>query len=84
VINTTELISEIGEALYTNLNIAFAVMYHFDKNGDMKVSLRSNKTDVGKVAKYFGGGGHAGAAGLILSADQAPSRLERWRVNLQI
>ena len=33
-----------------------------------KVSLRSNKkVDVSKIASYFGGGGHIGAAGCTMS-----------------
>ncbi len=33
------------------------------KKGKVKVSLRSKKTDVSKIAKKFGGGGHKKAAG---------------------
>lgn len=74
-INTTTLISEIGNEL--SKNHPFAMMY-FDTEDKRVYSLRSAKDglDVSEIAKQFGGGGHKNAAGfsvpkseLLMSAD---------------
>lgn len=45
-----------------------AMAYRYD-NGLWKVSLRSNRTvDCSKLAEKYGGGGHVGAAGFVVSA----------------
>lgn len=61
-VNTTHLISEIGNEL--SKGYAFAVMY-FETANDRIYSLRSaeNGIDVSEIAKKFGGGGHFHAAG---------------------
>ncbi len=79
VVNATSLWSEIGEAM--NLKYGetpFSATYYqladttvsrtVTKTGKWKWSLRSNgaaKIDVSEVAKAFGGGGHASAAGFV-------------------
>ena len=67
-INTTTLVSEIGEAL--SKHHPFAVMY-FDTYGKRVYSLRSQDTgeDVSAIAKRFGGGGHPNAASFSIPHD---------------
>jgi nanoRNase/pAp phosphatase (c-di-AMP/oligoRNAs hydrolase) len=64
VVNATEMISEIGNAL--SVGRPFSASY-FDDNqvGMRRWSLRSQEDgeDVSKVAERFGGGGHPRAAG---------------------
>ena len=67
-INTTTLISEVGQALSDGY--AFAATY-FDRHDARVFSLRSNTrgenmVDVSAIAKQYGGGGHAAAAGFTL------------------
>jgi len=43
-----------------------AVAFLFEQEtGETKISFRSKKADVNKIAKQFGGGGHVNAAGAI-------------------
>jgi len=69
VVNTDSHISETGSRLSSseNCDVAF-IWYHNHKNDTLKVSLRSSsdQVDVSKIAKLFGGGGHARAAGFVL------------------
>lgn len=44
-------------------------------DGSMSVSLRSRGPDVNEIARRYGGGGHAYAAGTTLEADQAEARM---------
>jgi len=64
-INTTHLVSEIGNELAKGH--PFAVMY-FDTADKRVYSLRSAEDgiDVSEIAKKFGGGGHKHAAGFTL------------------
>jgi len=64
-INTTTLISEIGNELAQGH--PFAAMY-FEKGDKRLYSLRSaeNGMDVSKIAKKYGGGGHYHAAGFSI------------------
>lgn len=64
-VNTTTLISEIGNEL--SKRHPFAVMY-FDTEDKRVYSLRSAKdgVDVSEIAKRFGGGGHFNAAGFAV------------------
>lgn len=41
------------------------LLFYEMKSGKTKVSLRSKKTDVNKLASKFGGGGHKNAAGIV-------------------
>lgn len=62
-VNATVLQSEIGEAL--SKGVPFAATWFEDAHGDRIYSLRSSPDgiDVSEVAKKYGGGGHAHAAG---------------------
>lgn len=70
IINTTQLISEIGNALCQEY--PFAVMY-FETKDKRIYSLRSqgeNGVDVSMIASKFGGGGHRNAAGFSIEKPQ--------------
>ena len=57
------LSSDVGHELATQSG-TFGLLWCIDKNGKCKCSLRSNPGyDVSIIAKAFGGGGHATAAG---------------------
>lgn len=68
-VNATTFRSEIANRLLAlHPRIAVAMVYWFDgKRGGWHVSLRSRKDgeDVSKIARQFGGGGHAAAAGFF-------------------
>lgn len=67
-LNATTLISEIGEALCDGS--PFSATY-FDTTDKRIFSLRSNVNgiDVSTIAKKFGGGGHAHAAGFSMAIE---------------
>jgi len=70
VINCTgEFISELGNAISSDPNVDFAVLWRHDNVlGKYHISLRScDKADVSEIAKSFGGGGHPNAAGFSSS-----------------
>jgi uncharacterized protein len=72
VVNTTEMISEVGNELCKGR--PFAVMYQDDlKRGLRVLSFRSceNGEDVSKIAATFGGGGHKHAAGATIPLGQS-------------
>lgn len=77
VINSPVNISEVGELLYENYDIDFAVMFFFKKEDGMVFSLRSNKMNVAQFAQLQnpGGGGHAGAAAFSLPLPDAFARI---------
>lgn len=53
----------------THKSIDVAIFMYELEHGTFKVSLRSSeKIDVSVVASYFGGGGHARAAGFSMTA----------------
>ncbi len=58
--------SEVGNLLSSMDTIDFAVMWTYNNvNESYYVSLRSsNKVDVSKIAKAYGGGGHVNASGM--------------------
>jgi oligoribonuclease NrnB/cAMP/cGMP phosphodiesterase (DHH superfamily) len=65
-VNTPVLQSEIGHhLLQTNPDAPFAVAWSMDEKNQFSYSLRARTGgfDVSAVAKQFGGGGHAAAAG---------------------
>ena len=70
IVNASENISELGEALCLAYPDApFSISYADRPGGLRSYSLRSrNGFDVSEVAKAFGGGGHPGAAGFTLPA----------------
>ncbi|MEX0938969.1 MAG: bifunctional oligoribonuclease/PAP phosphatase NrnA [Pirellulales bacterium] len=64
--------------LFTVSGSEAAILFVQQRNGKMKVSLRSRGTvDVRQVAERFGGGGHNAAAGVMLDgpADAAIARI---------
>lgn len=64
VVNTTVLVSEIGNAICTQLPVDFSLTYFIEKSGDVVFSFRSvGNFDVSALAKELGGGGHRSAAG---------------------
>lgn len=63
-----KIISRVGELIYESNN-TLALIWNISNN-TLNVSLRSKKDsgiDVGAIAKTYGGGGHASAAGFKLS-----------------
>ena len=64
VINSTNLISEIGNEL--SKDNPFSAQYFFTNHEEIVFSLRSQPggVDVSEVAKRYGGGGHKAAAGM--------------------
>lgn len=57
------LASDVGHEL-ANRSRTYGLLWHLDKDGRCKCSLRSNGDyDVSAIAKVFGGGGHKNAAG---------------------
>ena len=68
-LNSTTLVSEIGEAL--SLNEPFSATYFFRQDGKVQWSLRSRPDgeDVSVIALQMGGGGHPRAAGFETSVD---------------
>lgn len=63
IINATENISELGNEII--LKHKHPALLYFISDNQVNFSLRSSKdfTDVSKIAKEFGGGGHRNAAG---------------------
>jgi len=64
MLNATENISEIGNAICLKYNVP-AMMYFILETGEVVFSLRSTDDlpDVSKIAKAYGGGGHRNACG---------------------
>lgn len=66
VVNCSNWVSEIGNALSSREDCQLAVIWSFDhKTNSCNVSLRSSSdsVDVSVVAKKYGGGGHPKASG---------------------
>lgn len=69
-LNSNLFKNELGNKIVTEYDCDFSVIYNYDDNKKItKFSLRSmdNKTDVSKIAKLLGGGGHRNAAGITKS-----------------
>jgi uncharacterized protein len=64
-VNSPVLQSEIGHHLLQTNTAPFAVAWYMDEKGLVNYSLRARtgEFDVSQIAKVFGGGGHAAAAG---------------------
>lgn len=61
--------SLLGKYVAENIKCDFCFIYHHDiRRNKYVISLRSNKTDVGTIAKIFGGGGHKFASAFSLNA----------------
>ncbi|MBD3231193.1 hypothetical protein GF322_00870 [Candidatus Dependentiae bacterium] len=54
-------------------NVDITIFFYQTEKKQTKVSLRSKKADVNKLASKFGGGGHKNAAGIL--SDQSISKL---------
>lgn len=69
MVNATAFWSEVGHKLLEDWpEMPFAASYYDDKHGRRIFSLRSRSGfDMSEVAKEFGGGGHAQAAGFTVS-----------------
>ena len=60
----------IVSELRSTKGVEVAIFLHEEKNGDIKVSLRSAEyIDVAKIAGAYGGGGHARAAGATVKME---------------
>lgn len=60
----------ISEALRQINTVEIAMVLREMNNGNTKISLRSKNIDIGKMAEFFGGGGHRLAAGCVI--EKAP------------
>lgn len=71
---TYPFISDVNQKMSENFGdkISMTMTFFVDEDGKKVWSLRSNKVDVGEIAKQYGGGGHQGAAGMILSNEIGP------------
>jgi oligoribonuclease NrnB/cAMP/cGMP phosphodiesterase (DHH superfamily) len=79
VVNSTELISEIGNTIYddVDLDVDFAMVYSITKENEVLASFRSKgHMDVAEIAAKFGGGGHKNASGAKLRLGQLVRILE--------
>ena len=66
-VNTPVLSSEVGHALATEHGMGMT--WYVQNDGSVKFSIRGDgDVDVSAIAKLYGGGGHAGAAGFALPA----------------
>lgn len=70
IANASVLMSEVGEALLLAYpNSPFSLTWFLNADGKVQYSLRSRPGfDVSVVAKRYGGGGHAQAAGFVVNS----------------
>lgn len=74
VVNSTLLVSEVGEYIYDHLDVDGALIYSMEgpTASDLLFSFRSarggERCDCRLLAEKFGGGGHPGAAGCKVDA----------------
>jgi nanoRNase/pAp phosphatase (c-di-AMP/oligoRNAs hydrolase) len=81
IVNCVEEYSEVGERILEKFKDArVAIMYQIENDGIIKVHLRARKSEgdqglvhVGIMAKFFGGGGHPGAASFSFE--------EKWTID---
>lgn len=69
IINTAELVSEVGDAICRDktLNVDLALMWVTTKDGGVVISMRSlpgSNVDVATICKKYGGGGHFHSSGM--------------------
>lgn len=62
--------SEICHLICEEFDVPFAAAWFYQPGGIVQFSLRSNGFDVEEIAKQFGGGGHAKAAGFEIGINQ--------------
>lgn len=73
--------SALAEYLNMTIEGADALMVlREDGEGNVKASLRSQNRDVSKIAKQYGGGGHAGASGFMIPQSHLERRDGEWRI----
>jgi len=85
IYNTTEHISDLAEAFYTDpkIGVDCTASYFIDAGGDMIISFRSakdSKVNLSKLAKELGGGGHFHAAGCRIKFPESLKMLESFFV----
>ncbi len=68
-LSSDKLVSELAEYLYKHNHIDFVMLWTKTKDGQYKVSFRSQEgaADVSAIAEALGGGGHVRAAGAVLN-----------------
>ena len=67
MVESTHLVSEVGEALVKKFGFPACVFYHENRD-KVKLSFRSDDGSALGLAKKFGGGGHPNAAGASINA----------------
>jgi phosphoesterase RecJ-like protein len=83
---TTGTTKEDAEGLVNLMNtvpgLKFSLLLSETPNGEVKGSLRTQneQVDVGRLAQFMGGGGHARAAGFLLPIDIEANPNQDWRV----
>jgi nanoRNase/pAp phosphatase (c-di-AMP/oligoRNAs hydrolase) len=79
IYNTTDNISELGNAFNTTLDIDYSISYFFTNEGELVLSYRGKKghVHVGDLCKKLGGGGHAAAAGVKLPIEAGLAWLKK-------
>lgn len=79
---TGHFASEVGNILAKRTG-TFGATSYTDKNGNLRVSLRSiGDFDVSKLAKLYGGGGHKNASGFVVPADASGNTeaVQFWKI----
>lgn len=81
VFNTTEFVSEAGQAVYNNHEVDFSMSFFLTRDLEWVFSLRSKtpKVDTSAISKSFGGGGHACASGFKMDFDSGNQFLKELR-----
>lgn len=85
VVNCIQLPSEVGNRLcQENPKASFSVTWYETSRNRVKISFRSiGETDVSRVARSLGGGGHRNASGATITKEQAKELLSEptwWEV----
>lgn len=62
--------SKVFDTIKNRFKYDLFITFYRSKNNKWIISLYSNTVDVGRLAKKYGGGGHAGAAGFV--CDELP------------
>ena len=70
IINATENVSELGNAICNKYDMPSIMFFYVDKN-TVVLSFRSldHLTDVSVIAKHFNGGGHRNSSGATISSE---------------
>lgn len=70
---TDDFVDGISESLRQINTVEVSIVFKETTKGDTKISFRSNRTDICRVAEFFGGGGHKLAAGCTIQKNLADS-----------